>query len=190
MGTPLSVLRESIKAVPAVKYALGLAGIVAVLAIIRAFGIDYKLAFIGIVVMFFLMAILVIFAKLADLATPIFHVPALVLTWFSLLLLIAVAITLFTSVFFKRPVDLQAVVFPAVPKYSGASDAPAPGPVPASGPTAVPQQPLQPILPASGLSGPDAIGASAPVANENCPEVAVTDFSKSPPESHVERVCN
>jgi hypothetical protein len=103
---PLSILRESIRAVPAVKYALGIAGIVSAVAIIGSFGLDYRVTVVGTVLMFFLMATLVVFARLSALAAPDLRVPALVFTWFSLLLVMAVGAALFSSVFFQWPIDL------------------------------------------------------------------------------------
>jgi hypothetical protein len=114
MPTPLSILRESIKAVPAVKYALGIAGIASVLAIVGSFHLDFKVALIGMAVMLLFMTLLVIFAALSNLAPPDLRLPALVFTWFSLLLLIAVAFSMFFSVFFGRPVDLKMWITPNV----------------------------------------------------------------------------
>jgi hypothetical protein len=104
--SPLSILRESIRAVPAVKYALGIAGIVSAIAIIGSLGLDYRVTVVGTVLMFFLMTTLVVFARLSALAAPDLRIPALVFTWFSLLLVMAVGVALFISVFFKWPIDL------------------------------------------------------------------------------------
>jgi hypothetical protein len=63
--TPPSILKEAIKAVPAVKYALGIGGIIAVIAIISAFGISFRVALLGAVVMIILMTVLVVFASIS-----------------------------------------------------------------------------------------------------------------------------
>jgi hypothetical protein len=105
--TPLNILREGIKAVPAVKYALGIAGIVAAIAIIKGFNLDFRIAVFGIVIMFALMTVLVIFAKLTTTAGSLFRVPVLIFMWFSLLMTIATATFLVTSVFLRWPVNLQ-----------------------------------------------------------------------------------
>jgi hypothetical protein len=107
MVNPLVILRESIKAVPSVKWALGLAGIASSIAIIQSIQLDYRVAVLGTVVMLIVMTALVIFARLSTLAAPDFRLPALVLTWCSLSLVIATAGALFLSVFFRFPVDLQ-----------------------------------------------------------------------------------
>jgi hypothetical protein len=108
--TPIDILRAAIKAVPAVKWALGIAGIVAAIAIIEGFKIDLRVAVFGTVIMLILMTLLVIFAKAAGSGVVGFAGPAFVLTWFSLFLMMATATALFTSVFFKWPVNLQWVL--------------------------------------------------------------------------------
>ncbi len=105
----LSVIREAIKAVPAVKYALAIGGIVAVISLIPLFHLDYRVAVIGTILMFVLMTVMVIFAQMVSVASQ-FRLPVLVLTWFSLLLFISTASALFLSVFFKWPQDLQGWV--------------------------------------------------------------------------------
>lgn len=123
MTTPMQFLREAITAVPAVKYALGIGGIVATVAIIYSFKIDPRVAFVGTVVMLVLMGILVVFARMASIASATMLLPALVFTWFVLLIFIALSISLFTSVFYQKPLDLsywltgksQASVLPPEP---------------------------------------------------------------------------
>lgn len=101
--TPTGMLREAIKAVPAVKYALGVGGIIAVVALIASFKIDFRIAIFGTIIMFVLMTVLVMFASLAGQNKASFKIPMLVFTWFSLLLTMATAFALFTSVFAGWP---------------------------------------------------------------------------------------
>lgn len=110
--TPLSVLKQAINAVPAVKYALGIGGIISVIAIVRGFGIDFRVALFGTVVMLLLMAVLLIFAKASSRPESTFKGPAIILTWFSLVLFIAIATALFLSVFFGKPLDLRNLLVP------------------------------------------------------------------------------
>ncbi len=105
--SPYQVLNDAVKAVPSVKYALGIAGVVAAVAIIQAFRIGYRVAFFGAIVMFVLMVLLVIFAKLTQTAQRHFVAPVVVLMWSFLLLAIGTACLLFTSVFFRYPQDLR-----------------------------------------------------------------------------------
>jgi hypothetical protein len=109
--TPPSLLKQAIKAVPAVKYALGVAGIIAVIAIVRGgLNIDFRVAVFGTVIMLVLMTILVVFANLASQQKSSFRKPAIVFTWFSLLLVMATAALLFLSVFFGKPLDLRNLI--------------------------------------------------------------------------------
>lgn len=103
----LGILREAIRAVPAVKYALGVAGIVAAIAIVQLLRVKLVTAAFGTVIMIVLMTLLVIFARLAKNDSTKFTLPAQVFTWFVLLITIATASLLFTSVFWRWPVDLQ-----------------------------------------------------------------------------------
>jgi len=101
------ILREAIRAVPVLKYALGIAGILAVIAIVRGFGIDPRLGVLGAAVMLVLMTVLVVFSRLTSTPKNHFVKPALVFMWFSLLLTMFTATGLFTSVFFRWPLDLR-----------------------------------------------------------------------------------
>jgi hypothetical protein len=110
MFNPMTVLKEAIKAVPAVKYALGVAGLGAVVAIIAGFNIDFRVAVFGILIIFVLMFGLLVFAKATE--TPKgpapgqqfnWRGPAMFLTW-SFMIIIVVSVSLFvTSFFFGLP---------------------------------------------------------------------------------------
>jgi len=104
---PYRILQDAIQAVPAVKYALGVAGIVAAVAIVTSFGIDLRIAGFGAVITFVLMVALVVFAKISKTPSGDLVVPARVMMWSFLVLLIATAVLLFSSVFFRWPIDLQ-----------------------------------------------------------------------------------
>ncbi|KRB55499.1 hypothetical protein [Flavobacterium sp. Root186] len=62
---PISVIKEAIKEVPIVKYALGIAGVVAGIAIIKSFNLSNKdIPLISILIMLGLMILLFVFASL------------------------------------------------------------------------------------------------------------------------------
>ena len=106
--SPITVLREAIRAVPAVKYALGIAGIVSAIAIVTGgFRIDLRIAVFGTVIMLVLMTVLVLFARLSTTPHHALGIAVIVLVWFSLLLTMFTATGLFTSVFFHWPLDLR-----------------------------------------------------------------------------------
>lgn len=106
---PATILKEAVRGVPAVKYALGIAGIVSVIAIVTVgWKIDPLVAVLGTVVMLVLMTVLVIFARLSTTAAGQFIYAIQVFMWASLALTIAAAFLLFTSVFFHWPLSFGA----------------------------------------------------------------------------------
>jgi uncharacterized membrane protein len=104
---PTAFLREAIRAVPAVKYALGVGGIVTVIAIVSSFGISYRVAVVGFPIILILMVLLVVFARLAAANPEHFLLPLTVLTWFSIIAMVATILLIFTGVFFGWPLDLH-----------------------------------------------------------------------------------
>jgi hypothetical protein len=104
---PSIILKQAVKAVPSIKYALGIAGLVSVIAIVQSLRVDYKIAVIGGLAILLSMSVLVIFAHASVLGPKYLIIPSLVLVYFSLFLLLATAFFLFSSVFFKWPVNLQ-----------------------------------------------------------------------------------
>jgi hypothetical protein len=106
--SPLSVLRQAIVAVPAVKWALGVGGVLATVALVYTFNLNPRAAFIGLLLMFIFMGILVIFARASALRSGATYWPAMVFTWFVLIMFMATSASLFTSMFFSKPLDLQS----------------------------------------------------------------------------------
>jgi hypothetical protein len=112
----LDILREAIKAVPAVKYALGVAGIASAITIVVGFRLDLRIAVFGTPIMVMFMTLLVLFARLAKMTPSKFMRPALVFTWSVVVITIATVTLLLTSVFWRWPMDFQNWL------RSGASD--------------------------------------------------------------------
>lgn len=203
MTTPFSVLGESIKAVPAVRYALGIAGIASVIAIGRSFHLEPRVAILGVTIMLFFMVMLVVFAHLASLATADFRLPALVFTWFTLLLMIAFAALMFSSVFFQWPVsDLGHLV-----DINTSSATPATQESDATAPPSGGASPVSSKLDRTNTTAPvasgtypkydtgttDSHGAALPKLAKNgvdCPEIPYTDYTKNPPEFRKIRSCD
>lgn len=104
--SPWTLLKAAIKAVPAVKYALGVAGIMSAIAIIRGFGLDLRVAVFGTIIMLVLMTALVVFAALTRARSPQVRLAALVMMWSFLILVILSATLLFTSTFLQFPKPL------------------------------------------------------------------------------------
>lgn len=108
----LKIIRESIKAVPAMKYALAVAGILAVVAMIGAFKLSAQMAVIGAVVTLVLMVAMVVFARLTTVAPRHFFLPVQVMMWAFLVITVGTALLLFTSAFFHWPRGLRELLDP------------------------------------------------------------------------------
>lgn len=85
------------------KYALAVAGILAVVGLAGAFRISPLAAVFGAVIILVLMVAMVVFARLTTVKRGNLVLPALVMMWSFLLLTIATAALLFTSAFFQWP---------------------------------------------------------------------------------------
>lgn len=103
---PMKMLREGVEAVPQMKYLLAVGALVAMIAIVvSGFKVDPRIALFGSILILGLMTLVVIFAKVSSLYEGL-RIPATVMTWFFLLLMIASATSLFTSVFWAKPLNL------------------------------------------------------------------------------------
>jgi hypothetical protein len=104
--TPWGVFQTGLKAVPALRYALGVLGMVSAIAIIKGFGVDFRAAVFGTVIMLVLMVALVVFAALTKVPGAHLRPAAVVLMWSLLAITILTAVLLFTSFFFAFPKGL------------------------------------------------------------------------------------
>lgn len=105
---PFKVLRESMKGLPAMRYALGISALLALLALARSWGIDLRVAGFASLVFFILLVPLLLFSQLTESVKdgPLKY-PCLVMLWASILICIACWLSLFTSIFFSFPRDLS-----------------------------------------------------------------------------------
>jgi tetratricopeptide (TPR) repeat protein len=120
---PLNLLREAIVAVPAVKYALGVTGIVAAIAIIKGLIVDshitdWRVVLMVPVAMLILMTAVVVFSRLTTTAPKHFFIPAMVLMYCFLSLTIAVSVLTLSSMFFHWPLDLRHWITGSAPSSS------------------------------------------------------------------------
>lgn len=115
--SPLKILKEAQESIPAVKYAGGVAGIAAVVAIVAGFQLDYRIAIFGTVIVLGLMFVLVIFSSFVAHSGPSTVILASVAAWSFLLLTIATSLFLMTSYFFSWPraIDSYIQTPPVVP---------------------------------------------------------------------------
>ena len=131
--SPVNVLNEAIKAVPALKYVLGVLGVVAAIAIARTFVSSARVAVIGFLIVLVLMVAVVIFAALTR-ATGALRIAATIMMFAFLMLTIGATFFIFTSVFFKWPLDLHRWIVDE-PPIVVATSTPTPTPTPADSAT-------------------------------------------------------
>lgn len=103
MASPLQILLDAQKAIPAMRYAGGVAGLGAVVAIIAGFQLDPRIAVFGVLIVVGLMFVLVIFAAFSRHSGRGMSYLALVAAWCFLLLTIATVGLLCSSFFFDWP---------------------------------------------------------------------------------------
>jgi hypothetical protein len=103
----LSTLREAIKAVPAMKYALAVLAVFSVVGSIALLQINAAVAAVAFVLLLIAMVSLVVFARLVQLSPKHLLRPAQILLWLAVTLFAVVAILLVTSAFFDRPAKLR-----------------------------------------------------------------------------------
>jgi len=100
----LDILRQGIREVPAVRYALGVAGIGAAAAIVYAiFQQKVEIAIFGTAIMLAFMVVLLVFAALSRLPVGNIKYPALLLLWVTIGCFCAAIALLTTSFFFMYP---------------------------------------------------------------------------------------
>lgn len=85
------------------KYALAVAGLLALVGLVGAFRVSPLVAVSGAVIILVLMVAMVIFARLTTVGRRTFLLPAQVMMWSFLLLVISTAFLLFTCAFFQWP---------------------------------------------------------------------------------------
>ena len=122
--TPHRILQDAIKAVPAVRYAAGIAGVAAAVAIVASFKLGPAIAVLGVVVMLALMAALLAFAGAAGLGAPnektahgaatpedrAIPTAGVVMVWVFTLLTCATGIMIFAITFFGVPVSWRELL--------------------------------------------------------------------------------
>ena len=120
--SPRSILDQAIKAVPAMKYALGVAGLAAVVAIVLLlWQVNATQAVLGSVVVLVLMGALVVFAALAKTGTRALRTLALFMAWSFVGLTVASAVLLLVSAFWHYPRPLSELLGPPTTKVPEAT---------------------------------------------------------------------
>jgi len=104
---PLKLLKDAIRAVPAVRYALGVAGIAAVVAIVLGFKLRPDVAVFGSLIVLALMFVLVVFSKYAGQPNASSLGPATLLVWFYTIAIVVATILFMTSYFASWPIRFR-----------------------------------------------------------------------------------
>jgi hypothetical protein len=126
---PLNLIKEAQKAVPAVKFALGIAGVAAAVAIVMGLIKDPKVAVFGTIIMLGLMCILLVFSRIARKTDSTVIVAfAYVLVGFFVLMIMGATFLLFTSAFLEYPRPLDQL-FRSRPVNVTATPTPSPAPL-------------------------------------------------------------
>lgn len=109
--SPGSLLRLASEHVPAVRYALGVGGVAAVVAIVlTVWKLDPQTAAFGTLIVFAFMVVLVLFAALSKTSSSVLRPLSLFLAWSFLLLAIAVACLFVSCAFFDAPKSLPCLL--------------------------------------------------------------------------------
>ncbi len=107
---PLKTLTVAIKHVPAVKWAMGVLGVAAAVAVAVAFFANPISALAGTVIMIFLMILLFLFSIIMKVGPTGLHTPAIVLVWAALGLVLVYAVLITTAIFFEVPRPFPEIV--------------------------------------------------------------------------------
>ncbi len=107
---PVSTLRNAVSAVPQVKYAAGITGLAAAVAIVLGFVSDIRIAIFGVLIILGLMYLLAIFTQVLT------NIPGLrwlagFLVWSLAILFITTLVLVFTSYAFGKPETLSSRLF-------------------------------------------------------------------------------
>ena len=149
------LITEALRKLPSLKYALGIAAIMALLALGKASFASPSEALAAAGVMIALMIILVIFNWISKSGPGTLHIPAVVLTWAMVMLFVASAAATVGSVFFDKPKS-----FPALIEELKGKSAPTPNPLkPVPALTSVDRQSLVPVT-IKAVYGANLFGAS------------------------------
>ena len=125
MENYFSVIKNASKAVPFLKYAVGLAGIAALIALVKSYGLDYDVAIWGGIIVLILMIILFLLSKAYHSSNLPLHKLAYFLICSMTSLFVLTAILLVTCTFFDLPKPIMQVLHPS--KFEESSK-PAPKP--------------------------------------------------------------
>jgi hypothetical protein len=101
------MIKQGVKAVPQMRFILAVGAIMGTLSVIVSIlKLDLRLAVFGALLIIVLMSLTVVFARISALQEAL-RAPAMVMAWFSMILMIGCSILLVTSVFWAKPLNLS-----------------------------------------------------------------------------------
>jgi len=106
-STPEGFLKTAVKAVPSLKYAIGIGGIAAVIVLLNGFGTDLRVTGVGVLLIFVPMILLVLFSRIAAAASGLLQKQLRFLTWFAVAIFAVFVSLVVSSIFFAVPLDLN-----------------------------------------------------------------------------------
>lgn len=119
-GIPLmSYLREAVKAVPAVRYAVGLIGVVAAFAIIATFNLSWRAGVFGTIGVFAGMTLLLVFAHATRGMGRLLRYPAIAMVYFVTFIFMTIVSLIVSCTFFDKPKPIQLVFRENLPEAFG-----------------------------------------------------------------------
>jgi hypothetical protein len=118
LGVQGTILQRAIEAVPAMRYALAVAGLAAVVSIIvTILGLDPRVAIIGALVVIALMFLLLVFSSVTrGRQSPSLRLLAVLLAWAYSILTFGSTVLLASSFLFGVPLELQPIRAPSGPR--------------------------------------------------------------------------
>jgi hypothetical protein len=108
----VNVIREAVKALPALVYIWGVIAAIVVIAMVRIFSLDYRIALFGTIIVIILMYNILIFKAASNLSVRLQR-PGMVQAWFALIFSDSALVMLLTSAFIGLPLNLKARLDPS-----------------------------------------------------------------------------
>jgi hypothetical protein len=105
--TPQSIIAAARRADPNFRFAIIAAGLISIVAIVANFGVNYATLMFGAIALVGLMVLFVVFAQIPKLRQAALDLPARVLVWAVLIVVIAFVALLTTSTFFNWPLPFK-----------------------------------------------------------------------------------
>jgi hypothetical protein len=105
--SPASFIRAAKAAHPAFRYAMAVAGILAIVVSFVKFGVGYATLVFGAIAIIGLMVLFLVFAQASKLTKSTLDVPAQVLVWACLVIAIVIVVFLTSSLFFSKPLPFR-----------------------------------------------------------------------------------